>query len=76
MVDGRVCAFFDIDHTIIEVNSGRLWLRHLWKTKKIGVGQALQAMLWLTQYLNPPTCSITPRTFGACTLSQWSKNLS
>lgn len=50
MKDGRVAAFFDVDHTLIEVNSGRKYVEHLWKHKEISVADALKAVWWLAQY--------------------------
>jgi HAD superfamily hydrolase (TIGR01490 family) len=47
---GRVAAFFDVDHTLLEVNSGRKWVEHLWKLKKISVQDALKSVWWLAQY--------------------------
>jgi len=46
----RVAAFFDVDHTLIEVNSGRKYVEHLWKHKEISVADALKAVWWLAQY--------------------------
>ena len=44
---GRVAAFFDVDHTLIEVNSGREWLTHLWKQGRISLPDALRSTWWL-----------------------------
>lgn len=46
----RVAAFFDIDHTVLEVNSGTKWVSHQWRTRQLSVGQLLQAMRWLVEY--------------------------
>jgi HAD superfamily hydrolase (TIGR01490 family) len=43
-------AFFDMDRTLLAVNSGTLWLRHLWRRGEISVGQLAQAIVWLLQY--------------------------
>ncbi len=43
-------AFFDIDHTVLEINSGSRWIGHMYKTKQmslVGIGRAL---VWLAQY--------------------------
>jgi HAD superfamily hydrolase (TIGR01490 family) len=48
--DGRIGAFFDVDHTTIEVNSGRKWLEYQWKRGKVSLPQALRASFWLAQY--------------------------
>ena len=47
---GRVGAFFDVDHTLIEVNSGRKWVEYLWKTHRISVPEALRSIWWLAKY--------------------------
>jgi HAD superfamily hydrolase (TIGR01490 family) len=49
-MSGRVAAFFDVDHTLIEVNSGRKYIEHLWKHDEISVADALKAIWWLAQY--------------------------
>jgi len=43
-------AFFDVDHTLLAVNSGSSWLRHMWRTGKIRPLRALQALGWLVRY--------------------------
>lgn len=43
-------AFFDVDHTLLAVNSGARWLRHLWRTGQIRPLRALQALGWLFRY--------------------------
>lgn len=50
MADKRIAAFFDVDHTLIEVNSGRKYIEHLWKHGEISVADALKALWWLAQY--------------------------
>ncbi len=47
---GRVAAFFDVDHTLIEVNSGRKWLEYLWREGQISIPNALRSVKWLVQY--------------------------
>ena len=47
---GRIAAFFDVDHTLLDVNSGRSWLRHAWRTGKVRPMRALQAVGWLIRY--------------------------
>ncbi len=49
-MSSRVAAFFDVDHTLIEVNSGRKWVEHLRATNKISVADMLKAVWWLAQY--------------------------
>ncbi len=46
----RVAAFFDIDHTVLEINSGSKWIAYLWRTGKMSPWQLAQAMTWLVQY--------------------------
>lgn len=47
---GRIAAFFDVDHTLLDVNSGKSWLRHAWRTGKVTPLRALQAVGWLIRY--------------------------
>lgn len=49
-VEPRVGAFFDVDLTLIDVNSGASWLRHAWRTGKVRPLRALQAVGWLLRY--------------------------
>ena len=46
----RIAAFFDVDHTLLDVNSGASWLRHAWRTGKVKPLRALQAVGWLIRY--------------------------
>lgn len=46
----RVAAFFDVDHTLIDVNSGRKWLEYLWREGQITLPNALRSLMWLAQY--------------------------
>ncbi len=43
-------AFFDVDHTLLAVNSGSRWLRHRWRTGKLRPLRAVQALGWLLRY--------------------------
>ena len=47
---GKIAAFFDVDHTLIDVNSGARWLRHAWHTGKTSTLQTLRAVGWLMRY--------------------------
>ncbi|HEY0138043.1 MAG TPA: HAD family hydrolase [Nannocystis sp.] len=47
---GKVGAFFDVDHTLLDVNSGARWLRHAWRTGQTSSLQALRALGWLVRY--------------------------
>lgn len=43
-------AFFDIDHTVLEINSGSKWIGYQWRTKQMGVFGLARALMWLAQY--------------------------
>ena len=43
-------AFFDLDRTLIDVNSGHLWLAAEWRAGRLGVVTTLRAGWWLTRY--------------------------
>lgn len=45
-----VGAFFDIDNTVLEVNSGTKWIGYQWKTRQLSPRELAQALLWLAQY--------------------------
>lgn len=45
-----VGAFFDIDNTVLEVNSGTKWIGYQWKTRQLSARGLAQALLWLAQY--------------------------
>jgi HAD superfamily hydrolase (TIGR01490 family) len=46
----RVGAFFDVDRTLIEVNSGRIWVEYLWRQNKISIPYAMRSAWWLAKY--------------------------
>lgn len=48
--EAKIGAFFDVDHTLIDVNSGRVYLEYLWKEGKISIPEAGRAIWWLAQY--------------------------
>jgi len=48
--EGRIAAFFDVDHTLLDVNSGASWLRYAWRTGKVRPLRALRAIGWLLRY--------------------------
>lgn len=50
MSGGRVAAFFDVDRTLLAVNSAELWVRHQWRAGKMTAGTLAQSVLWLLQY--------------------------
>jgi HAD superfamily hydrolase (TIGR01490 family) len=43
-------AFFDLDRTLLDCNSGRLWVAHEFREGRIGVRDALWAGWWLARY--------------------------
>lgn len=47
---GRIAAFFDVDHTLIDVNSGAKWLGYMWRTGQVSVREAVQSLAWLLRY--------------------------
>lgn len=47
---GRVAAFFDLDRTLIDVNSAILWARSERRDKVLSVGQLARALYWTALY--------------------------
>lgn len=43
-------AIFDLDRTLLECNSGRLWARHEWEHGRIGVRDVVWAAYWMLRY--------------------------
>jgi HAD superfamily hydrolase (TIGR01490 family) len=43
-------AFFDMDRTLVRVNSGTEWIRYLRRRREISTGRMLQALAWIAQY--------------------------
>lgn len=43
-------AFVDMDRTLLDVNSGNLWVRHEWKVGRLRTVDALWAAWWLGRY--------------------------
>lgn len=43
-------AFFDLDRTLIDCNSGRLWVAHEWRSGRIGLRDVAWATWWLGRY--------------------------
>ncbi|MCH9680378.1 MAG: HAD-IB family hydrolase [Deltaproteobacteria bacterium] len=50
MTSGPIGAFFDIDHTVLEINSGTKWIGHQWKHDRMTVIELMQALWWSVQY--------------------------
>ena len=46
----RVGAFFDIDHTVLEINSGTKWIGYQWKNKRMTVIELMRALWWSVEY--------------------------
>lgn len=46
----RVAAFFDIDHTVLEINSGSSWVSYQRRSGQLGGWRLVQAIGWLVQY--------------------------
>lgn len=43
-------ALFDLDRTLLSVNSGTLWIRAEYRAGRLPVGAALRAMWWIARY--------------------------
>lgn len=50
MTTGQVGAFFDIDKTVLEVNSGTRWIAYQWKHGQLSTFETLRAIGWSVQY--------------------------
>ncbi len=50
MTTSHIAAFFDIDHTVLEINSGSKWIGYMWRTKQMSVVQLGRSLKWLAQY--------------------------
>lgn len=50
MTTVRVGAFFDIDHTVLEVNSGTRWVGYQWKHDRMTALELIRALWWTVQY--------------------------
>ncbi|HEY8379180.1 MAG TPA: HAD family hydrolase [Nannocystis sp.] len=49
-MSGRVAAFFDVDHTLLAVNSAWLWVRYQRRTGKMPLARMLRSLAWLARY--------------------------
>jgi len=45
-----IAAFFDMDETLIGVNSARLWIEHMWRTGELRTRDLLKSLVWLVGY--------------------------
>lgn len=43
-------AFFDLDRTLIDCNSGRLWVQAEWKAGRLGLSEVAWASWWMVRY--------------------------
>lgn len=43
-------AFFDLDRTLVRVNTGQLWVRQEWREGRISWWQSTRAMGWIAGY--------------------------
>ncbi len=43
-------AFFDIDHTVLEINSGTKWVGYMWKTGQMSPWELVRAVGWTIKY--------------------------
>ena len=49
-IRGSMTVFFDLDKTLLDVNSGSQWLRHEFAAGRVSIWQAVQAVVWLIFY--------------------------
>jgi HAD superfamily hydrolase (TIGR01490 family) len=45
-----IAAFFDIDHTVLEINSGSKWIAYLWKSGQMSTLMLMRSLTWLVEY--------------------------
>lgn len=50
MTQPRVAAFFDVDHTLLSVNTGFRWARHQHRSGAVSTRDLLRAAFWLLRY--------------------------
>lgn len=50
MSDSSVAAFFDVDHTVLEINSGTKWVGYQWKSGRMSPMELARALFWTAQY--------------------------
>jgi HAD superfamily hydrolase (TIGR01490 family) len=50
VTSNRIAAFFDIDHTVLEINSGSKWIGYMWRTGQMSLVQLGRSLKWLAQY--------------------------
>ncbi len=50
MTSDQPAAFFDVDHTVLTVNSGTKWVEYLRRNGRMTLPQLLESFVWLGQY--------------------------
>jgi HAD superfamily hydrolase (TIGR01490 family) len=45
-----IAAFFDMDETLLTVNSATLWVRHMWRLGELSNVDLIRSLLWLAGY--------------------------
>lgn len=50
MTDLRVAALFDVDHTLLDVDTGLHWARHQHRAGLISTANLIRASFWLLRY--------------------------
>lgn len=48
---GRVAAFFDVDKTLIDINSGKSWIARAWRRGELPAPALFRSLWWLVQYV-------------------------
>ncbi len=48
--DDVIAAFFDMDETLLTVNSATLWVRHIWRSGELSNTDLIRTFLWLAGY--------------------------
>lgn len=43
-------AFFDLDETLIGVNSANLWVKYMWETGQLGAFDLMRSVGWMLRY--------------------------
>lgn len=43
-------AFFDLDETLIGVNSGNLWVKYMWESGQLGALDLVRSVGWMLRY--------------------------
>jgi phosphoserine phosphatase len=46
----KSAAFFDLDETLIGVNSANLWVKYMWESGRLGALDLVRSMGWMLRY--------------------------